>query len=376
MQLSKTHSSISGRDVQKFHESLGDFKTSDFSTLGEVSKSLRKIGIVFDEKYLNSASTFAMDDQQGLNTVASNAVPIQFLQNWLPGMVHNITAARKIDEILGITAAGDWADEQVVQTMLELVGNAIPYGDYTNVPLSSWNVNFAARTIVRMEKGFKVGRLESERASKIRLDTANEKRNAAAIALDIERNLIGFNGFNNGSNQTYGFLNDPALPAYVTVPNGASASPLWSQKTFAEISADIQTGMAQLQNQSQDNINPETVATTIVVPTAVYQYLNTPTVLNGYSPRDYIANNYPLARVVSAPQLNAANGGANVFYIFADRFADASTDGGQTFIQPVPAKFLALGIKPEGKAFVEDFSNATAGVMLKRPWAVVRYSGI
>jgi len=28
------------------------------------------------------------------------------------------------------------------------------------------------------------------------------------------------------------------------------------------------------------------------------------------------------------------------------------------------------------KAYEEDYSNATAGVLLKRPYAVVRYSGI
>ena len=96
----------------------------------------------------------------------------------------------------------------------------------------------------------------------------------------------------------------------------------------------------------------------------------------GISVRDRMRKAYPRMRVVSAPQLNLANGGANVFYLHADKIADMSTDGGQVFIQPVPAKFQVLGVQQLAKAYEEDFSNATAGVMCKRPFAVVRYSGI
>ena len=45
-------------------------------------------------------------------------------------------------------------------------------------------------------------------------------------------------------------------------------------------------------------------------------------------------------------------------------------------IQVVPAKFMALGVEQQSKGFVEDYTNATAGIMVKRPWAVYRASGI
>ncbi len=79
---------------------------------------------------------------------------------------------------------------------------------------------------------------------------------------------------------------------------------------------------------------------------------------------------------MSAPQLNAANGGANVFYLFADAVSDLSSDDGTTFAQLVPAKFQVLGVQQMTKGYEEDYSNASAGVMVKRPWACVRYSGI
>jgi hypothetical protein len=79
---------------------------------------------------------------------------------------------------------------------------------------------------------------------------------------------------------------------------------------------------------------------------------------------------------VSAPQLNGANGGSNVFYLFADAVQDLSSDDGRAFAQIVPAKFQVLGVQQMAKGYEEDYSNATAGIICKRPFAVVRYTGI
>jgi hypothetical protein len=37
---------------------------------------------------------------------------------------------------------------------------------------------------------------------------------------------------------------------------------------------------------------------------------------------------------------------------------------------------MVVGVAKTAKGFEEDYANATAGVMLKRPYAVARYSGI
>jgi hypothetical protein len=112
------------------------------------------------------------------------------------------------------------------------------------------------------------------------------------------------------------------------------------------------------------------------VATAVYQALTTPAVYGNMSPLQWIRETYPQMRVESAPQLNAANGGANVFYLYADTVEDGSSDNGRVFDQIVPAKFMALGVQNLPKSTIEDFSMATAGVLLKRPFAVVRSSGV
>ena len=86
--------------------------------------------------------------------------------------------------------------------------------------------------------------------------------------------------------------------------------------------------------------------------------------------------NFPNVRVTDAVQLNGANGGLNVFYMFADSVSDSGTDDGKTWVQPVATKLQLLGMQQLSKSYIEDYSNATAGVMCKRPYAVVRYSGL
>ncbi|XAO36712.1 major head protein [Pseudomonas phage WP1] len=83
-----------------------------------------------------------------------------------------ITAARKIDEIIGIDTVGSWEDQEIVQGIVEPAGIAVEYGDHTSIPLTSWNASFQRRTIVRGELGLLVGTLEEGRASAIRLNSA------------------------------------------------------------------------------------------------------------------------------------------------------------------------------------------------------------
>jgi hypothetical protein len=205
---------LSARNVRP----LKNFKPEEYRSLHKIGINLFPRAVEKMAKGQDAAlGRFAMDALQPLVTTASISTPVQFLQNWLPGFVFVVTAARKIDDIIGIMITGSWEDEQIVQGILERTGAGQPYGDYTNVPLSSWNTNFNYRTVVRFEEGMKVGVLESARAARQLVDDAGMKREAAALNLEINRNAIGFYGFNSGDNNTYGYLNDPGVGAYVEV---------------------------------------------------------------------------------------------------------------------------------------------------------------
>lgn len=369
MEQSVIHSSIDARDV-------GPLKLKSV----EGFEKLARIGICLDEAALDAMiaalPSEAMDALQPTITTGSINTPVQFLQNWLPGNVNVITQARKIDDLVGIMTAGAWEDEQIVQGVMELTGIAVPYGDYTNVPLASWNINYETRSVQRFEEGMQVGKLEAARAGRQRVSSDAQKRASASLALEIQRNAVGFYGYNDGAGRTYGFLNDPSLPAYVSVPaSGTGGSTNWSEKTFLEITADLREAYSALRTQSGDTIDPEVTPITIAIATNAVTFL-TVTSDFGISVRNWITQTYPKTRIVSAPQLDDANGGEGVFYMYAETVQDNSTDDGRTFIQVVPAKFMVVGVEQKAKGYLEDYSNATAGVMCKRPYAVVRRTGI
>jgi hypothetical protein len=337
---------------------------------------LAKLGIHLSPvRVAAMAAGLGMDDTQGLQTTVSVAAPVQFLQTWLPGFVRTMTQARKIDDLIGLQVVGAWEDEEIVQGIMEPTASAGLYSDAGPVPLSGWNVAYERRTVIRFEQGMQVGVLEEARAARIKANTAAEKRSAAALSLEINRNRIGFYGYNAGANRTYGFLNDPSLPAYSNAPNGGAGTATWATKVYKEIIADIR-GLAQgLRTSMGDQFDPEKDAWTLALATNVVEYLGVVSDF-GVSVRQWLRDTYPACTPKSAPELNGANGGANVAYAYADKVEDGASDDSRVWAQLVPSKFQTIGVAKDAKGYVEDYSNALAGVMCKRPYAVKRLSGI
>lgn len=333
--------------------------------------TLNKLGISFNEAALDSMKQFyGMDAAAPAVTTPTITTPIQFLQHWIPEIIEVVTAAREIEAIAGLDIMGNWQDESVVQTILERTGQAVPYGDHTDIPLSSWNTNYETRDIVRFEEGIQVGTLEELRAGAMNISSQTEKRAAAAESLDIELNNVGFYGYNEGNNKTYGFLNDPNLPAYTTVATGASSNTKWSTKTYAEITADIRTAFAALRTKSGNLFKPERDKAKLVLSVAVMEFLNVENQF-GKSVYEFIKQNYPNVTIESAVQLDGANGGANVFYLIAESF-----NSKPVLRHMVQDRFRLIGVEKKAKAFVEDYSNATAGILVTQPVGIVRYTGV
>lgn len=377
LQVSKTFSSLRGRNLKPLAMDAAQV------TMAAVTQ-LRRLGLDFDVDTVAQQVHYLYAQKRTAGDAAFTApqltpsipTPVQFLQTWLPGFVKILTSARKIDDLIGVKTVGDWEDDQIVQGIIEPSAAAAEYGDYNAIPLANWTTNFEIRNLVRGELGIAVGLLEEGRSAAMRVASAEEKRQSAAIGLEIMRNAIGFYGWNNGNNRTFGFLNDPYLPAYITAPSGGSGG--WAEGTFATIQADLRAAIVQLRVQSQDQIDPEKVEMTLAIAMSKVDYLSVTTDF-GVSVRDWLTQTYPKIRVVSAPELEAANAGQDVFYLFAEdieQSIDGSTDGGETFVQLVQTKFITLGVEKRAKTYVEDYSNSTAGAMCKRPWAVVRFTDI
>lgn len=331
-------------------------------------ETLDKFGISASKKALQKA----MDAFPEMFTTSSVSTPIQFLQFLNPEVITQLTTKKDIDDLVGITMAGTWADEEIVQAIIERLGTARPYGDKANPNLASYNVNYEKRTIVRFEEALETGILEDERASKARLNSHNIKKEAVAEVLEIARNLVGYNGYSNGDNKTYGLLNEPNLPSYIAVAtNAGNTSTKWEDKDFLEITKDIITAVSALQVKSGNNFNPQNDESVLAVSLSCYQYLNTLNSLGTMSVIEWIKKTYPKMEVKTSAFLDGANGGANVFYLFAKKL------GGKSVIaQNVQDKMRFLGLFNGGKLVREYYANATAGVFVLQPAGIVRYTGI
>lgn len=375
--VSKVHKRLSPAAVKLLQSKLRGVAMDSADNV----RSLAKVGIhVSDFAAQSYAQAYGMDAAVSIpgltvNAAQGNSPYMQFLQSWLPGQVQVITAARKADELMGVVTAGAWEDEEIIQEILELVGVAQPYTDYANIPLSSWNLTYEKRGVVRFEEGFQVGELEGLRSGRIGIDAAATKRAAAQLALDVSRNRVAFFGYNGATSYPiYGYLNDPGLPAYITVPAGAAGT-TWDKKAYAEIVKDLLTALSALRTKSKEVIDPKTTPINLDVASEKVDYLSTPNDL-GETPYDWLKENYPNVTVKSAIELDNANGGADVFYMYAESVAESGTDGGGVIDQIVPSRFRALGVDVSCKIVTEDFTNATSGAMAKRPFAMYRASGI
>ena len=332
--------------------------------------TLDALGIHYTKHAMDEFRAYAQDAAPTLQTTASNVTPIQFLQYWIPEMVKIVTASRDADDILGRDFAGSWEDEEIVQPVIEYTGKPRVYGDKTTFNLASFNINYETRTIVRFEQDVEVGKLEEARASKQRVNAQAEKRDAAALALAINANDIAFNGYNAGNNKTYGLLNDPNLPAYTAFAQGSASSTTWASKTFNEIVTDIKAMMSALRVRSGNNFKPERDASTLALSVAVVDQLQTVNQLGGTSVMEWLNKTYPRCRVTSAVQLDGANSTANVAYLFAD-----TIDGKKVIAQYMQDALRLVGVEQKAKGFLECYSNATAGVMLRMPIGLVRFTG-
>lgn len=319
----------------------------------------------------DNALKSAMDAAQAGVTEGSVSTSIQFLQHWLADSVEVITQARVIDDLVGRDIAGSWEDEEIVLTVKERLTASRLYGDDNSTHHSSWNTNFERRSIVRFEDGLQVGALEEARASKMRINSAAEKRAAVAEGFGINLNDVGFNGYNSGANRTYGILNDPNLSAYVTVAQGAGGATEWTGKTYNEIFNDIKAAMSALRVQSGSNFNPYKDACRLGIAADKIDYLATQNELGSQSVAEAIKKTFPNCEIVAVPQFAGANGGSDVFYLMAE------TLGGKRVVrQCVQDTLRLLGVEKTAKGFEEAYSCATAGVIVAQPVGIVRYSGI
>ena len=302
----------------------------------------------------------------------------QFFQFWETGVVKAFTAPRKAEELLGYHQSGSFETDTVIIRSLEQHAGVTPYGDLADTPLSNYNAKFPFRHTVRFQAGLRTSHLETARMSAVGFNDQDEKREAVRVAFEINENAIMFYGYNGGVNRTYGLFNDPNLEAIQTLPNNAGGtSTSWANKTWDEKYNDVIVSVNRLITNTKQAFDPYAESFTWAIPTYVNTHLMDRNTL-GLTLKQALTENYPQMRIVPIPQLDGANGGADVWYMYKDEKVevDPSTDDGATIIPMTQSRmFLISSLPNEDGGVNEKYAHACAGVFVKRPILVVRFGG-
>ncbi len=196
--------------------------------------------------------TVAMDAAIRMQTAPNTTVPIELYTVVDPIVVEILTAPLAATEIFSETKKTDWAMEQAIWRVTELIGRTQEYTDFANNGVSDVNYNWKRREHYRFETVIEYGDLETEMTSVAKVNLAGDKQRAAAQAIAIDANkfyLLGVQG-----REIDGLLNDPNLPAAITPIAGAGGGLTWDGKTTTEIYNDILLLFAQLAKQSNGRI--------------------------------------------------------------------------------------------------------------------------
>ncbi|MBO4556294.1 MAG: DUF2184 domain-containing protein [Elusimicrobiales bacterium] len=365
-------------ETTKIRLSLEPSQLRPFNHVNDKDLSLEQLeefGMSFDEKALRTliathGKDCGMDSSPDMHTTPSASTPIEFVRHWMPETIETLTVGQDIDKTLGRDMAGRFQDEAIVQQIVEFTGKAASYSDRGVGNFADYNINNEVRHIVRHRVDMEVGLLESMTSAEAKRNAAELKRRAVRRILETERNLIGYKGYYEGVNRTYGLLNDPNLPAYETVAAGASASTEWKNKTALEIQKDILSAISKLTEQCAGNFDSDTDKFVILVSQKVKDYLNKS---NDYklTVKAWLKENYPNAEIRSSAWLNNVNGNQNVMYVFANRL-----DGKKVMYNLVQDEVRLIGAVNLGAVSQEQYANACAGVMVVQPLGISRYTGI
>jgi hypothetical protein len=376
---------IPGRNFAAFAEEFGnDFNEDSLNKKHATQKAKGKSG-VFDADDLKSldflgldftpkSRSAVMDSAVALQTTGNAGVPLQFLQSALPGLVRIIKAPLDAEEILGLTVAGNFWDEQVYMKFVEHTGSVRPYGDKQGKPNSGYNVNYMVQTVIGFEAGIDVTMMQEARNAAQGISDAAEKRESAMFNLAQLRDWVAFFGYNAGNNRTYGQLNHPSLPAFTPVSaDGTGSSTLWADKTWKIKQQNLTEMFQALNTQTKGRVDPYKIRTTLQVPTTIYNEFSTTNDIGTQTLKQWLNENYPLCRLMQCAKNNTAASGLTALVLFADEVTgvDSGTDSGQTFAHVVPSVYKNLGVQQLVGGSLEGMATFTAGTLNLRPYAVV-----
>lgn len=230
------------------------------------------------------------------------------------------------------------------------------HGKETTIPVRTVATSF----------GYNIDELEAGRLTGKPLD--QRRASAARKAVEIEINKVAFNG--SPADGLPGLLNNPNIPTG-NVPNGAAGSTNWSNKTPAEILADVN----DIFNEIFQNTSMVERGNRLIVPPAQWGILATTRVdaVSDMTLLTFIVKNNPYigseSDVIPVNELTGAGtGGADIMVAY-----DASPEKLELEI-PVELQFRP--IQERGLEFIVPGTSRFAGLNIYYPMSLNIKEGI
>lgn len=170
-------------------------------------------------------------------------------------------------------SANPWAPT-VTYFSTDMVGSAQwGSGTMTDFPFAEIESTKHETSVHFAATGYKYGLEELNQARLLGRNLTDEKASAARRAYEEKTEGVAF--FGDASKGFKGLTNYPGVTA-IAAPNGAAASPLWANKTPAEILKDVNDAVAAVYVGS----NTVEMADTVILPLASFSYISVTPVSN------------------------------------------------------------------------------------------------
>jgi hypothetical protein len=319
----------------------------------------------------------AADAQQQLTGTAPNAgIPAKLTTFLDRNALRVIFSPMKIAQILGDERkVGDWVTDTSMFPVIETTGAVTAYDDYSANGSAGFNTDFPQRQSMHVQTVIDYGERETDRAALAGINTPEEKKNGALLAINKWRNRSYAFGIANLQN--YGILNDPGLPAsiqpgpkaYNTQAHGPWITNGVMTATPNEVYADVQALYYQLVKQAGG-----VVELSKDVPLVLAMDPNTEVALTsansfGVVAIDLIKRTFPNIRIETAVEYAGTAG--NLVQLIA-----TNVDGQQTGWPAFTEKLRTHRMVVDLSSFRMKLSAGTWGSINRQLWAYASMLGV
>ena len=329
-----------------------------------IKEKLTNAGIEINNlKGLFAGKGLVMDADSGVPTpiTAANAsVPIELLTYLDPRVVEVLTAKRTATEMFPERIIGDWSTEKRKYRLKEVVGNAAPYGDYSENGIADTNNEWVPNDYFRIQTIAKWGDLETAKNAEAKVSLIADGQNSAATILAIMANRFYMYGVRGLS--IFGILNHPLLPAFLT-PGNVGGITLWSGKAANDIYNDVLSIVADLQEKSGAWIKDDSPFK-LSLPGSLNAQLAKVNQF-GLSVNAMIKESYPNLTKIIVPEFSTATG--DIVQIAVEQVNGQETG---ECVSAIKAK--TFRVIPDVSSDKQKWASSNAGFSLYLPFAVSR----